>query len=182
MSSSSWAGYGPSTSTQGPSTIAPVLSRGGSAERQKKPQTRQLLSCTKCRERKVKVSQSPSHSMTSQTDTSNSATARNHVLHVVQEVIRKNASSSSEKGMITVPFSNPTRFANFATKIRDCDRDCKSLACHNRARRTKMMARRIKRRRSRCREQRQDNDASRREKELTTSTSERLVWRPSSPM
>ncbi|SMY18640.1 unnamed protein product [Zymoseptoria tritici ST99CH_1A5] len=54
MSSSSWAGYGPSTSTQGPSTIAPVLSRGGSAERQKKPQTRQLLSCTKCRERKVK--------------------------------------------------------------------------------------------------------------------------------
>ncbi|KXT11213.1 hypothetical protein AC579_10007 [Pseudocercospora musae] len=52
MSSSSWPGYGPSAPAPGgPSN---QLQRTGSADRQKKPQSRQLLSCTKCRERKVK--------------------------------------------------------------------------------------------------------------------------------
>lgn len=51
MASSTWAGYGPAPSTQGPSS---QLQRTGSGDRQKKPQSRQLLSCTKCRERKVK--------------------------------------------------------------------------------------------------------------------------------
>ncbi|KAI5367500.1 hypothetical protein Slin15195_G026300 [Septoria linicola] len=53
MSSSSWAGYGPAAPApaQAPST---QLQRSGSGDRQKKPQSRQLLSCTKCRERKVK--------------------------------------------------------------------------------------------------------------------------------
>ncbi|CAK4031782.1 transcriptional regulatory [Lecanosticta acicola] len=52
MASSSWAGYGPAAPTQGPSSAH--LQRSASGDRQKKPQSRQLLSCTKCRERKVK--------------------------------------------------------------------------------------------------------------------------------
>lgn len=61
MSSTSWAGYGPSVPAPapGPST---QQQRSESGDRQKKPQTRQLLSCTKCRERKVKVSRLPSSS------------------------------------------------------------------------------------------------------------------------
>ncbi|PIA89218.1 hypothetical protein CB0940_07516 [Cercospora beticola] len=52
-SSSSWAGYGPTAPA--PAQAPPTqLQRSGSGDRQKKPQSRQLLSCTKCRERKVK--------------------------------------------------------------------------------------------------------------------------------
>ncbi|KAK4504246.1 hypothetical protein PRZ48_005162 [Zasmidium cellare] len=48
---SSWTGYGPAAPSQGQPS---QLQRTGSGDRQKKPQSRQLLSCTKCRERKVK--------------------------------------------------------------------------------------------------------------------------------
>ncbi|KAI7353553.1 hypothetical protein KC354_g11466 [Hortaea werneckii] len=51
MASSSWSGYGPAPSSQGSSE---PMQRGSSGDRPRKSQSRQLLSCTKCRERKVK--------------------------------------------------------------------------------------------------------------------------------
>jgi hypothetical protein len=50
---SSWSGYGPSAPH--PSQSQPPQSSAESSSSKKKPQPRQLLSCTKCRERKVKV-------------------------------------------------------------------------------------------------------------------------------
>lgn len=50
---SSWTGYGPSEPH--PSQPQPSQSSNESGGSKKKPQPRQLLSCTKCRERKVKV-------------------------------------------------------------------------------------------------------------------------------
>jgi len=86
-------------------------------------QPRQLLSCTKCRERKVKVSLEISSNFHYHTIIQfnyllilDSAIVVNHVQHAVRVVFPKNA-FSSPKMVTMLLFSSLTKFVNFVPII-----------------------------------------------------------------
>ena len=90
------------------SSVAPVAS-----ERAKKLQCpRQLLSCTKCRERKVKVSESVEADGLATDAVRNSVIARSRARRVALAAIPRNASSSWAREATTVPSSSRMRFAS----------------------------------------------------------------------
>lgn len=104
----SWSGYGPSAQLRSQDVLQSTS--------KKKPQPRQLLSCTKCRERKVKVSYlSRSNSIAD----NNSAIEPSPAQLAVPEVIQKNVNLLLEKVMTTVQFSNRMRSENYASRCRD---------------------------------------------------------------
>jgi hypothetical protein len=84
-------------------------------------QPRQLLSCTKCRERKVKVSHVNAalvHVSILSLDT-NSVIAPSHALLVVPEVYQRNVTSSWEKGQNSGRFSSHSSSEGYELKIND---------------------------------------------------------------
>lgn len=190
MSSSSWSGTGPSYPPAsaaggggGGSSSSNQLQRSGSGDRQKKPQSRQLLSCTKCRERKVKVSREL-HFTHENAETFglmhnvlDSVIERSLALRVVLEGTRRSVSSSSARAMTTAPSSSLMRFVSCGWRTNVSRRGCRLAVSLSRERMTttmnlptrRVLARHLGRRLH-------DRDASRRMTALTTSISARRVW------
>lgn len=118
---SSWSGY-----AQSATTLRTSSDPSQTIAAKRKPQPRQLLSCTKCRERKVKVRDCLSASSASLTS-SNSAIEQNHAQRAVLEAIPRNANLSLEKETITVLSNSLTRSVSFASKYSAFENGCRQL-------------------------------------------------------
>lgn len=105
MASSSFGDRGPTISSQGANES---IHQSNSSDLRKKPQSRQLLSCIKCRERKVKVRSTEEGEAASDADEICSVIARNHALPVVRGDILGSASSLLVKATVTLRSSSHT--------------------------------------------------------------------------